>query len=88
MPKEMLLELMTKHPDIEMDVSLTLLQTISIIGNIELALRHPKNKGHSSNIAKQAAEYLIKEMFLTWPEMYESKELVKAWSTIFDFKLE
>ncbi|KKN27150.1 hypothetical protein LCGC14_0867680 [marine sediment metagenome] len=77
-----------KSPENKMVVNLTLLQTIAIIGNIELSLRHPKNKGHSANIARGAAEYLIKELLFSWPEIKEEKDLLKAWEKVFLFKIE
>lgn len=39
-------------------IELTILQAISIIGNLQLALRHPANNGPSADIAKKFIERL------------------------------
>jgi hypothetical protein len=35
---------------------------VTILGNIQLALRHPKNKGASADVARQAAAQLVEAL--------------------------
>ncbi len=78
---------MVKYLDEEMNINLTMMQCMCIVGHIELALRHPENHGPAAFIAKKTAEHLIGKMFETWPEFRERKDLLTAWEKVFDLVL-
>jgi hypothetical protein len=51
-----------KHKDDEFAVSLKLHQVSAVIGNLQLALRHPGNQGLTHDIAEAICHLLIDEM--------------------------
>ena len=68
----------------ELNINLTIMESMCIVANIELALRHPNNKGPAAFIAKKTAQRLIDEMLEVWPKFRERKDIMKAWGVVFD----
>ncbi len=75
---------MVNQLDEELNINLTMMQSMCIVGHIELALRHPENNGPAAFIAKKTAEHLIYKMLETWPAFRERKDLMEAWQSVFD----
>jgi hypothetical protein len=69
------------HERINIDISL--FELFCIVGNIELALRHPENKGPSSEIMKAIACILAKKIINECPEVLEYDDLTKGWINTF-----
>jgi len=63
-------------------VEIDFLSAMCIIGNIQLASRHPKNTGPSRKIAELFARMLQKIVVEKRPDVAELLE--KGWNPIFD----
>ncbi|HEA68529.1 hypothetical protein LCGC14_0817690 [marine sediment metagenome] len=70
----------------KIDIKVNVFEVFCIIGNIELALRHPKNNGYSSEITKLICCRYIRELIKMCPELKEEKKVINMWSKSFGFK--
>jgi|GEM_PF-7113667 len=64
-------------PDQTFTFELDITTILSIIGSIELAIRHPKNTGPSATVAKSTARLMALALYKHWPDL--PAELIRAW---------
>jgi hypothetical protein len=55
-------EMATANPNFILPVHLDVTSALSLIGNLQLALRHPANKGPSAAIARRVIDGLIEKL--------------------------
>ncbi|MBW8042573.1 MAG: hypothetical protein FVQ85_21620 [Planctomycetes bacterium] len=71
----------------KISIEMNCFEIVTIIGHIELAIRHPLNKGPASTIAKNVAIRLIDEVIENWPIILENSALTEAWENVFEIKI-
>ncbi len=70
----------------KINIKVNVFEVFCIIGNIELALRHPKNNGYSSESTKLIYCRYIRELIKMCPELKEEKKLINMRNKNFWFK--
>lgn len=68
-------------------LAIRLADLFCVIGNLELALRHPGNKGASSEVVRRIGGQMCAILIEEVPELGEEKELMESWKKSFDFKV-
>ncbi len=68
----------------KLNINLTMMESLCIVGHIALALKHPESNGPAAILGKMVAQHLIGKMVERWPDSREMRNLIEMWRKRFD----